>query len=379
MKCFALHGHEVVIVTPCEKRYGKDTYCEVTDSINVLHVKTGNLQKCGMIEKGISMMSISRLFCKAIMKHFPNTQFDLLLYSTPPITLKNAIVRIKKKYHLKTYLMLKDIFPQNAVDIGVLSKRGFKGLLYFYFSIIEKQLYEVSDYIGCMSEGNIKYINENYKNVGRNKLSLCPNSLIVESDKYSYKQKVDIREKYGIPTDRKVFVYGGNLGKPQDVPFIIRCIRLAQSSTDAFFVVVGSGTEYGRMKSFYENENPTNLIVIEQLPRDEYELLTASCDVGLVFLDHRFTIPNFPSRILSYMQASLPVVACTDSVTDLRTVIEDGGFGWWCESSDEQEFVKRVDLVCHSNTSVFGKKGREYLESHYTAEISYRLIVDRLE
>lgn len=379
MKCFAQHGHEVVIVTPSEKRYGKGTYCDNNDGVAVLHVKTGNLQKCGMIEKGISMLTISRRFIQSIREYYPNTKFDLLLYSTPPITLYQAIKATKRTYHAKTYLMLKDIFPQNAIDIGILSSHGAKGVLYLYFKSIEKQLYSISDHIGCMSQGNINYLLKNYRNIERQKLSICPNSLMPEYYNVTEEQRNTIREKYGIPVNKRIFIYGGNLGKPQDVPFIVRCIKESATCKNAFFVVVGSGTEYSTIEKFYCENKPSNLLVIKQLPREEYDLLTAACDVGLIFLDHRFTIPNFPSRVLSYMQAGIPVLACTDVATDLKDVIKEGKFGWWCESNNEKAFVECVSLACKFDSTVLGENGRKYLEAHYTVENSYAAIMNSLQ
>ena len=56
---------------------------------------------------------------------------------------------------------------------------------------------------------------------------------------------------------------------------------------------------------------------MRSLPKADYETIVASCDVGMIFLDHRFTIPNFPSRMLSYMKAKIPILAVTDPNTDV--------------------------------------------------------------
>jgi len=37
----------------------------------------------------------------------------------------------------------------------------------------------------------------------------------------------------------------------------------------------------------------------------------------MIFLDYRFQIPNFPSRLLSYMAAGMPVIVATDPNTDM--------------------------------------------------------------
>ena len=66
---------------------------------------------------------------KALKKYFPDVRFDLVLYSRTPITLVGVVEYIKKRDHAKTFLLLKDIFPQNAVDLGMLQKDGLRGVL----------------------------------------------------------------------------------------------------------------------------------------------------------------------------------------------------------------------------------------------------------
>ena len=115
---------------------------------------------------------------------------------------------------------------------------------------------------------------------------------------------------------------------------------------------------------------------MNQLPKSDYEFLANSSDVGLIFLDGRFTIPNFPSRILSYMQASIPVLAATDKNTDIGEIIENGNFGYWCESGDLERFNKFVNILCDRELRVrLGKNARNYLENNYTVKHSYEIIM----
>jgi len=121
-------------------------------------------------------------------------------------------------------------------------------------------------------------------------------------------------------------------------------------------------------------------MLLGQLPKSEYEILANFCDVGLIFLDSRFTIPNFPSRLLSYMQASMPVLAATDVSTDIGLVIEQGKFGLWCESSDSEQFKKQVQELCDIRVrKQMGLNSRKYLEENYTAKHSYQIIMSHFE
>ena len=314
-------------------------------------------------------------FKAGIKKYFSNVKFDLVLYSTPPITLVSAVEYVKKRDGAKTYLLLKDIFPQNAVDIGIMSKSGLKGVLYKHFRKQEKKLYRISDWIGCMSQANVDYVLKHNPEVDPKIIEVCPNSIDVIDKSVDGETRKQIREKYGIPLDKKVFVYGGNLGKPQGVPFLIECLRKCQDFEDAFFLIVGDGTEYGVLENYIEAEKPANVKLMKRLPKEDYDTMVGACDVGLIFLDHRFTIPNFPSRLLAYMQAKLPVLAATDPNTDIGKAIVDGGFGWWCESDDSNKFVNNIEKILTVDFTKIRDKEYQCLIDYYSADNNYKTIM----
>lgn len=372
---FIKSGHKVNILTPVEKLSIHESDIINESNSYIVKVKTGRIQKTNIIEKGINTVLIEPRYKRAVKKYFKDIKFDLVLYPTPPITFTNVVKYVKKRDDAKSYLMLKDIFPQNAVDIGMLSTRGLKGIIYRYFRRKEKKLYAVSDHIGCMSPANVEYLLKHNPEILPEKVEICPNSIEVRDLSLTADEKIDMRKKYGLPIDKKIFVYGGNLGKPQGVPFIIECLESQIDNTDAFFLIVGSGTEYGKLDDFFEQSKPTNMKLMRSIPKDEYDRMIAACDVGMIFLDHRFTIPNFPSRLLGYMQAKLPVLACTDPNTDIGKIIVDGGFGWWCESDDVQTFNNILEKVITADLDILGQNGFEYLNREYSVCNTYRTII----
>jgi glycosyltransferase involved in cell wall biosynthesis len=373
---FIKNGHNIYIISPIERRYHQSSGFIKEGNCNILRVKIGNIQKTNNIEKGISTILIESQYKKAIKKYLSDIQFDLVMYSTPPITLVSVIDYIKKHSNAKSYLLLKDIFPQNAVDIGLLSKSGIRGLLYKYFRNKEKKLYNRSDYIGCMSQANVEYIVKNNSLTDPRRIEVCPNTVeptILDRNKEISRE---IRTKYNIPLEDTVFIYGGNLGKPQGVDYLISCLKDQLNKPKVFFIIVGSGTEYYKINRFMEEEQPKNMLLLQQLPMEEYDRLVSSCDVGLIFLDHRFTIPNFPSRLLSYMQAAMPVLAATDINTDIGQVITKSEFGFWCESNDTSNFNKYVQQLCDEELRLsMGANAREYLMKNYVVQNSYDIIM----
>lgn len=340
----------------------------------MLHVRTGNVTgMANLIEKGVAQLTLESIFIKAIKQYYANIKFDLIMYSTPPITFCNAIEYVKKRDGAESYLLLKDIFPQNAVDIGIMSKSGIKGILYRFFRNKEKKLYRISDYIGCMSPANVEYIKKHNPEIDAEKIEVCPNCIEVIDKSVSEEKRIEIRKKYNIPLDKKVFVYGGNLGKPQGIDFLIKCIHRQEHNEKVFFLIVGDGTDYGKIEHFVKDSSQNNVKLMKRLPQEDYDTMVGACDVGMIFLDYRFTIPNFPSRLLSYMQAKIPVLACTDSNTDVGRIIEEAGFGCWCESNDVGKFNECVKNLM--NIESVADKEWTYLNQHYSTEKGYQIIM----
>ncbi len=376
MRKFREEGHKVYIVSPMERYLHRPTtYNEYKDGA-LLRVKILNMQKANIFEKGLSTLLINSQYKNAIIKYLDDIQFDLITYSTPPITLTNVVKYLKKKNpNAITYLQLKDIFPQNAVDLGMFSKTS---LYYKFFRKKEVELYEISDYIGCMSPANVKYVLDNNSYVSSDKLEVAPNSIELGARGHKEDGR-DIRKRYGLPTDKPIFIYGGNLGKPQGICFLIKCLEENKNRLDCFFLIIGSGTEFPRLQKWFCETNPLSVKVMEGLPKSDYDQLVKSCDVGLIFLDYRFTIPNFPSRILSYLEYKMPVICATDVNSDMGAIAEQNGYGYWCESKNPADFTSLVNKMLLSDMKLMGEKGYQFLCENYLVEHTYNIIMNHFK
>ena len=375
---FSNNDHNIFVVSPIERRYKTGTQIIESNNCHILKVKCGNIQKTNIFEKGIATIRLESILVKAIKKYLCNIKFDLVIYSTPPITIAKTVELIKKRDNAKTYLLLKDIFPQNAVDLGMMKKHGFLSLFYHYFRRKEKNLYALSDDIGCMSQANVDYVLRHNPEITRDCVEICPNSIEPRDMSVSSSIRAAMRKRYGIPQDKIVFVYGGNLGKPQGISFLIECLKSQINNSKVFFLIIGAGTEFNKIEAFVNDNAPANVKLMCRLPKEDYDQMVGSCDVGMIFLDYRFTIPNFPSRILSYMQAKLPVFAVTDKNSDIGNVVSVGGFGWWCESRNVKNFVAMIDNICRtSNFITMRTAAWEYLQQHYTVNQAYQKIINK--
>ena len=377
LRKFRDEGHNVYVVYPRERRFQLPTALEEQDGIHLLGVRTLNIQKTNVVEKGIGTILIEKQFEKAIKRHLTDVNFELILYSTPPITFTNVVKYLKgRNPEAISYLLLKDIFPQNAVDLGMFSKNS---LFYIYFRRKEKDLYKASDYIGCMSPANVDFVLRHNPFVSSQKLEIAPNSITLMEEPAV--DRTAIRGEYGLPLDKTIFIYGGNLGKPQGVDFLLECLENNKNRNDCYFLIVGKGTEFGKLQKWFLHAKPLNASLLAGLPKEKYDLLVCSCDVGLIFLDYRFTIPNYPSRLLSYLQYRMPIIAATDEHTDVGSIAEAQGYGFYCRSNDVQGFRKCVDKLAMDPSLVkeMGQKGYSFLLNNYLTEHTYRTVISHFE
>lgn len=403
MRKFRDEGHRVYIVQSSERRFEQETKLVEKKGVHILNVKTLNIQKTNVVEKGIGTLLIESQFTSAIKKYLSDVKFDLMLYSTPPITFPKVIAYLKRQNpQAMTYLLLKDIFPQNAVDLGMLQGMPVQGSwfkvhgwvarakyqLYKYFRRKEKKLYAFSDYIGCMSPANVDFLLKHNSEIDAKRVEVAPNSIdlvyglqlnSLEDEGQQKAARYYIRKKYDLPLDKPIFIYGGNLGKPQGIPYLIECLDANKNRKDCYFVVVGSGTEYPRLEAWCNANLNLNVKLMKGLPKADYDLLVCSCDVGMIFLDHRFTIPNYPSRLLSYLEYKMPVVCATDVNTDIGKIAEENGYGYWCESVKPEDFTVLVDKMLASDMKAMGERGYEFLKQNYLVEHTYNAIMRHIK
>lgn len=371
---FYNHGHKVYVITLLEKKNGKETSYKNEYGLNVLRLRCGDMFNVNLFTKGITTVTIPYKFKKAINQYFGNIKFDLVIYPTPPITFVSTVKYIKNRDNCSSYLILRDIFPQNGVDLGIIKNK----FLYWYFRNKEKQLYKISDYIGCMSEGNIDYIVKHNK-IDKNKLEILYNWTKV------YKQEdsggsVSYREKYGL--QRKIVaVFGGNIGAAQDLGFLLELVKLYKDRDDIIFLIIGEGTEKERIEKIIIQEKLTNVLLKKHIPSCEFDLLARECDLGLINLDRRFTIPNIPSKTLSYFKAGIPILAAIDKNTDYGKILDMANAGLWSITGDIDSYRANFEKLINDSElrKHMGDSGRRFLEENLTVEKSYDIIASHFQ
>lgn len=376
---FAEHGHNVYVACSIEKRFNTTTNLAQSNGISVLRIKTGNIiANPNYLDKGLALLRLQSQFISAIHQYFKDIAFDLILYSTPPIQYNRIIKYLKRKSNVTTYLLLKDIFPQNAIDIGLFKKWN---PVYWHFRKKEKETYKLSDRIGCMSPANVKYLLENNAYLIPEKVEVCANSLkdrgiLNEHENIAIRNK--IRKKLSINENDLLLIYGGNLGVSQGLSFLLEIFKAYKNSPNIKFLIVGEGTWFNRLDRFIIEGNYKNAILLKRVSPDDFKEMLIASDIGMIFLNPKFTIPNFPSRLTSYLEVGLPVITCTDNITDIGDIVESAQCGYKVISGDIKSFQKAIRniLAEPEKLKIFSCNSRKLFLREYTTLLSYQRIIN---
>ena len=365
---FVSEGYDATIICPIERRYGLNSRIINCKGVKIIQVKSLNIQKTNILEKIVSTFLLEFLLMRSFLKNCKNESYDIGLFTTPPIFITNFIKLLNKKRLKIKYLLLKDIFPQNALDLNITMKFS---PFYLYSRFIEKKLYSKFDYIGCMSKANMDYILK-HNTINKSKIEVNPNSVDVSK----YPKKKNIKKN----TKELKLVYGGNLGLPQNPILISEFISKIEALDNISFKIIGSGTGFKFLQSYILKNNITNTQIVRSLTKAKYHEELDDSDIGLIFLNEKFTIPNYPSRLLDYLYFDLTIISNTDSITDIDEIIvkENVGKSFYGMRDLDNMILEIYKMQNRTYLKSFNNNSQKILSNFFNIETSYKLINNKI-
>jgi glycosyltransferase involved in cell wall biosynthesis len=373
-------GHSVSVLTSYPRHYlteeSKDKKFEIVssdDGVTVIRIKTLPLHKVNFIIRGISQILLPIIFSIGAKKHMKESPDAVIVYS-PPITLGLVGKFVKKRYGTKFLLNIQDIFPQNAIDLGILKNKP----IIKFFELIEKVVYTSADVITFHSDGGKKFLIEK-KNVPENKIVTLHNW--VDADEYvNLKKNISFRDRYGLQ-GKFIFLFAGIMGPAQGLEFLVRVAERVSDLKDIVFLLVGDGTEKGKIERLIEEKNIKNIEIRPFISKDEYPYLVKDSDVGIVCLSSDNKTSFVPGKFLGYMAAGKPVVSFLNKESDAFALVKEAQCGYAGRSDDVEEGEKIVRKIYTEKQKLneYGINGLTFVKKHLTLEACVKKIEELLK
>jgi glycosyltransferase involved in cell wall biosynthesis len=364
-------GHEPVVVAP-DENIRADTEISCENGIKVLRVRTGKIKTASRLIRGFNEARLPGMIWNKGRCFFEDNPCDLIIYYSPTIFFGTFVKKLKKLFSCPSYLVLRDIFPQWAIDAGVLKQ----GIIYYYFKFKERQNYEAADIIGVQSPANLCYFEENCLDK-QYQLEVLYNWTTLQEDNI---QLGTHRERLGLQ-EKTVFFYGGNIGVAQDMDNIIRLAKYLQNEPDAYFLLVGDGSEVPRLRADIVSNGLTNISIHDSVGQQEYLSMLSEFDVGLITLNRNLKTNNFPGKMLGYMYNSMPILASINPGNDLREIIEKNLAGFVSINGEDKLFLDNaLKLLRNKNLRhQMGVNARFLLESTFSVESAANQILSHFD
>lgn len=366
---FLKQGHQPIVITP-DSTIKKPIVMSLINGIEVYRVLAPKTKDVGYIRRTFSEFLMPFIIRRRLRKS-DNFQylFDGIVWYSPSIFFGPLIKSLKNEHNCKGYLVLRDIFPDWAVDMGLMKR----GIAFYFFKTIESYQYSVADSIGFQAKANINYLSKwEIKNI--RKIELLNNWL---SDVKPAKCSIDLNNS--ILDKRKIFVYSGNMGIAQGISLFLDVIqKLDKTRDDIGFVFVGGGSEVLSLINESKKRELKNILFFDDIPHNEMPNLYSQCHFGLVLLDPRHKTHNIPGKFISYMHNSLPVLACINKDNELLEIINDKKVGFACYGMDYNEVVSGVLSLIDNQDYAYEMPNncKTLAKEMYSSEIAAKQIID---
>jgi glycosyltransferase involved in cell wall biosynthesis len=352
-------GHRPIVITVNSGILG-DVEITNEQGVRVMRVRAGKIKGTTRYMRALTEFRLSRIVWSKAHAYLAAQALDLIIYYSPSIFWGSLVKRLKEVFACKSYLILRDIFPQWYVDTGIIRK----GLLYCYLKRKELESYDAADVIGVQSPANVGYfmsgaLRDRYRvEVLFNWSSLEPCS----------HPRHSVRSKLGLE-DKIIFIYGGNMGVAQDMDNIVRLAARLSGEARAYFLLVGDGSEVHRVKREIQKRKLRNVSIHPAVSQEEYMGMVAESDIGLISLDRRLKTQNFPGKMLGYMYHAKPILASINEGNDLEEILNEHGAGLVCHNGDDEAFYNHaIELIrMPVLRERMGKSGRMLLEERFSA------------
>ncbi len=340
----------------------------VEGKVTVLRIKTMPLHNVGFIRRGFAWLGAPFSFWRGLKRH-DKSRFDAVIVYSPPLTL-TLVGRWVKQQGARYLLNVQDLFPQNAVDLAILTNPAIIAV----FRMLERRAYRDADVITAHSESNMKTLARENPFAAK-KLAVLHNWVDVTPFEIDAPLE-DFRKEFGLE-GKFVGVYGGVTGPAQGLDIILDVAARVRDIPDLVFLIVGEGTEKAKLEGRAAAEGLSNVVFKPFVSGARYPSLLKSADFGFLTLDAKMTTPVVPGKILGYMAAALPVLAIVNRQSDIHAIVAEAGCGFSCNSDGAEEGEKLVRKMAADRAPLaeMGRKGRVYARAHFTKQA----IVDRIE
>lgn len=368
-RALAAQGHRPLVLTPATGASATSLECD--DGVQVLRVRAPRTKDVPYWRRTLAELALPWFLLRGLRRSaLADEAWEGVVWYSPSIFLGPVAKAVKRRHRCRGYLIVRDLFPDWAVDAGVMRKGGVP---YRLFKAIERYQYRQADVIGVQTPSNAPLVARDAPAATRIEVLhnwLSPPPVVGGAGA----APVALHHLEG----RTNFVYAGNMGVAQDMDAFVDLARRMRERTDVGFVFVGRGSETARLKM--AAQGLPNLRVLDEVDPADLPGLLARCHVGIVALHPAHNTHNIPGKLLTYLHAGLPVLARVNPNNDLVALVEQERVGRVVAGDDAMQLHAHALALADDPAlrDAMGRSGRALALRMFSPESAARDVVAAL-
>jgi glycosyltransferase involved in cell wall biosynthesis len=290
-------------------------------------------------------------------------QYDIILVTSPPLFLGITAYTLSRFKRIPFAFEVRDLWPESAIDTGVLTNRFIIKLAYWF----EKFIYNKAALINVLTPAFYDKLTQE-KDVPPEKVIFIPNAadfsladrVLLDFDRSKFREKMGWQGKF-------VIIYVGAHGVANHLIQIIETAKLLQHKSNVHFVLVGDGMQKPMLIKESHERGLENLEFIDPVPKQEIFRFIAASDMGASILKRVETFKTiYSNKTFDYMSCSRPILMVIDGVS--RDLIEDADCGIYAEPENPTDIAEKIRIYEKMDIEEInrkGQKGYQYAKSHF--------------
>ncbi len=341
---------------------------EIHKNVEIFRVKGTTLDKNILFFRLINMLTHGiSVFIKSLIKIKKND--EVLTVSAPPSLPFLSAVAAKMK-GVEYSLIIHDKYPETIVAVKKTSENSF---FIKSFNRLNRWLYKNSKKIIVVGRDMKELVGGQMKasDNANGKIKVISNWAALEEIEPRPKAENELLMKLGL-SDKFIFLYAGNMGHPQDVESIIDCAEKLLTHPEIRFLFIGNGVKRKWIENEIAQKKLSNVILLDPLPREQQTLFLNACDVGFVSLVNKMFGVAMPSRTYNFLAAGKPILALTETDSEIDRIIREDKVGWSVLPQNSQMLFEKIIEIYNSRNDLkmMGETAREKALSKFNAELS---------
>jgi glycosyltransferase involved in cell wall biosynthesis len=294
---------------------------------------------------------------------------DVVMGTSPPMFQAISAWMLAELHGCPFLLEVRDLWPEFAIDIGLLRSPTLIRLARF----VESFLYNRADHLLVNSPAYRDYLIK--RGIDSRKISFISNG--VDPEMFDpHGRGEHIRTKYNLE-GKFVVTYAGAIGMANDIDTLVKAAEHIRLRTDIHILIVGEGKERRRLEDVSKRLELDNITFAGSYPKNEMSMVLAASDACIALLKNipMFTT-TYPNKVFDYMAAGRPTVLAIDGV--IRQVIEEAHGGIFVPPGDSKRLADAiVTLADHPlETSEMGRAARAYVVKHFNRDEHAQQLAD---